>query len=104
VDRFIKELWETVQSLREYRDQTTFIIATDHGRGPAPVAWKSHGQAIKDSAFIWVAILGPDTPPLGERQNVPLVTQSQIAATVAAAVGEDYRAAFPQAAPPIGTK
>lgn len=100
-DRFVRELWETVQSMREYRGQTTFIIATDHGRGPSPVAWKSHGMAIAESAFIWVAILGPDTPPLGERHDIPLVTQSQIAATVAAAVGEDYRAAFPQAAPPI---
>ena len=39
---------------------------------------------------IWMAFLGPDTPPLGERTNCDRVTQSQIAATLAALLGEDY--------------
>ena len=34
-------------------------------------------------------------------QIQPLVTQSQVAATIAALLGEDYRAAFPAAAKPI---
>ena len=33
--------------------------------------------------------------------NVPRVTQSQIAATIAQLLGQDYRAAVPQAAPPL---
>ena len=32
-DRFVGELWERLQSLPAYRDSTTFIITTDHGRG-----------------------------------------------------------------------
>ena len=48
-----------------------------------------------------MAFLGPDTPALGERSNVPPVTQSQVAATLAALVGEDYCAAVPQAGKPI---
>ncbi len=101
VDGFIKRLWDTAQSLPEYRDQTTFVITTDHGRGTDNVSWKSHGQAIAGSGNIWIAVLGPDTQPLGERTNCATVTQSQIAATIAALLGEDFRAAVPQAAPPI---
>ena len=43
----------------------------------------------------WLAVIGPDTRPLGERTNIPQVTHSQIAATLAALLGEDYQAAFP---------
>ena len=97
VDQYLKELWETVQSMEEYRGKTTLIFSTDHGRGDAPVEWKSHGEKIPSSKYIWMAFLGPDTPALGERANVAPVTQSQIAATLAALVGEDYRAEVPKA-------
>jgi uncharacterized ubiquitin-like protein YukD len=101
VDRFIQRLWETVQSLSAYRDKTTFIITTDHGRGSGPHAWQSHGESVVGAENIWIAVIGPDTPPLGERANGAPVTQSQIAATVAALLGADYHAAFPQTAPPL---
>jgi len=100
-DRFIGELWALTQSLPEYRGTTTFVITVDHGRGPAPVAWKNHGKEIVDSAYMWFAIIGPDTAALGERSNTPPVKQAQVAATVAALAGEDFHAAFPQSAAPI---
>jgi len=100
-DRFIGELWALVQSMPEYRDSTTFIITTDHGRGPAPVAWKNHGANVADSAYMWLAALGPDTPPHGERSETPPITQSQTAATVAAFVGQNFLAASPKSSPPI---
>jgi hypothetical protein len=101
VDRFIKRLWDTVQSMRQYRDQTTFIITTDHGRGSGPKGWTSHGEKIEGAENIWMAVIGPDTPPLGERVNGAPVTQSQIAATIAAFVGEDFNAFNPKAGAPI---
>ncbi len=101
VDRYLRQLWELAQSLTEYRDQTTMIITTDHGRGSGNLSWKNHGKNIPEAGGIWIAAMGPDTPPLGERENVPTVTQSQIAATVAALLGEDYKAATPQAGEPI---
>lgn len=100
-DAFLAELWSLVQSMPEYRGNTSFVIATDHGRGPAPIAWKNHGGNIPDSAYMWLAVIGPDTPALGERSDTKLITQSQIAATVAALVGEDWPAASGKAAPPI---
>jgi hypothetical protein len=96
VDRYIERLWETMQSMEQYRDKTTFIISTDHGRGSGLVDWKNHGQKIEGAENIWMAFLGPDTPPLGERAECARVTQSQIASTLAAFLGEDYHGAVPQ--------
>jgi len=101
VDQYLRELWETVQSINQYRGKTTLIFLTDHGRGETPVEWKNHGEKLADSKFIWMAFLGPDTRALGERTNVASVTQSQIAATLAALLGEDYGGAVPKAGKPI---
>jgi hypothetical protein len=101
VDAYLKQLWDLVQSMPEYQGNTTLIFSPDHGRGRSPHKWKSHGQKIPDSKYIWMAFLGPDTQPLGERSKVPSVTQSQIAATLAAFLGEDYAADVPKAGKPI---
>jgi hypothetical protein len=101
VDSYLRILWDTVQSLPDYRGATTLILTTDHGRGDAPVEWKSHGAKIKGSERIWMGVLGPDTPPLGERTNISKVTQSQIAATLASFLGLDYNAFATKAGPPI---
>jgi len=100
-DDYLRRLWELAQSLPEYRDQTTFIVTTDHGRGQGPDGWKRHGLGVKGAEFIWMAFLGPDTAALGERRDQPPVVQEQIAATLAAFLGEDYRAAEPRAAAAI---
>ncbi|HMD30617.1 MAG TPA: hypothetical protein VKG84_01825 [Candidatus Acidoferrales bacterium] len=100
-DHFVNELWDTMQQIPAYRGQTTFLITADHGRGSGPAEWKDHGKKVKGSENIWLAVLGPDTPPLGERTNIAAITQSQIAATVAAFLGRDYRRDVPAAAHPI---
>jgi hypothetical protein len=101
VDAHLKTLWDTVQAMPAYRDQTTLIFSPDHGRGDAPVGWKNHGQKLPESRYIWMAFLGPDTPALGERSHCPAVTQIQIAATLAALLGEDYHSAVTKAGAPI---
>ena len=100
-DGFLADLWQQLQSIPEYKDRTTLIVSTDHGRGSGPIEWREHGTEQKGSESIWIAVIGPDTPPLGERRAVATVTQSQIAATIAALVGENYRAFKPAAAPPF---
>jgi Type I phosphodiesterase / nucleotide pyrophosphatase len=100
-DWHLRHLWETVQAMPDYRGTTTMIVTTDHGRGNAPVEWKSHGADIAGSDKIWIAVIGPDTKPLGERTNIPPLTQGQTAATVAALLGLDFRAFAPKAAPVI---
>ncbi len=90
VDSFVAELWSLAQSLPEYRNSTTLIITTDHGRGHTGTRWRDHGKDIDGAEDIWIAMVGPGVPSLGERTNASRVTQSQIAATLAALLGEDY--------------
>jgi hypothetical protein len=101
VDSFVREFWTLLQSMPEYHDKTTLIITADHGRGTGPADWKSHGEKTADSAGDWIAVLGPDTPALGERANTSARAQNQIASTIAALLGLDYRAFFKQAGEPL---
>jgi len=101
MDGMVEQLWNTMQSMPQYHGTTTFIITADHGRGSGPVQWKEHGVQQPGSQNIWIAVMGPDTPPLGERTHVAPVTQSQIAATIAALLDKDYRHDVPAAAEPI---
>ena len=101
VDEYVKRLWEAAQSDPSSRGVTSLVLAVDHGRGEAPVGWRSHGQKLPQSKDVWMAFLGPDTKPLGERKNIPAITQSQVAATIAALLGEDYNAAQPRAGKPV---
>ena len=100
-DGFVRRLWEFAQSTPRYRDKTTFILTAAHGRGTGPTDWKSHGAKIEGSEEDWIAVFGPDTAALGERVNTTPRTQGQIAATIAALLGEDFQAAVPKAAPKL---
>jgi hypothetical protein len=99
-DEYTKKLWETAQAMPEYRGKTAVIFLTDHGRGNGP-QWRDHGKDVVDAENIWMGFLGPDTPALGERANVPMVTQNQVAATLAALLGENYTADVTKAGKPI---
>jgi hypothetical protein len=103
-DDYVRELWDALQRHDIYKDATTFILLPDHGRGDhrtSPTDWNNHGTKHPGSEDIWIAVLGPDTPALGERREVADVTQSQVAATLAALLGHDYAAAQPKAGKPI---
>lgn len=89
-----------LRDLPEYRDSTTLLLSTDHGRGATRGDWTDHGENVSGAEHIWIAVLGPDTPPLGVREDTA-VTQGQVAATIAQLLGEDFKAASPRAAPPL---
>ncbi len=99
-DRFIRRIWTTLQSLPEYRDHTTLLVTTDHGRGATVKDWSDHGKDVPAAEDTWMAALGPAVPPLGVRKNVT-VTTSQFAATIAAVVGQDFHTAMPKTGPPL---
>ncbi len=99
-DSYLRELWDLVQSMPEYRGRTTLIVLPDHGRGEGE-KWTSHGEEIPESMQTWMAFLGPDTRALGERTKGEPVTESQVAATIAALLGQDYHAAVPASGAPI---
>ncbi len=100
-DEFVAELWNQMQQMPQYRDSTTFIITADHGRGSGPEAWTDHGADVTGAESIWIAVIGPDTPALGELKGVPQVTQSQIASTIADLLAESYKSVDPEAAAPL---
>ena len=104
-DQYLRTLWGTSQGdARVPRSHDVNLL-------PRPRAWRSdqrktvvanHAADIDGAEMIWLAVLGPDTPAHGgERHNILPVTESQIAATLAAFLGEDYAAAVPRTAKPI---
>ena len=101
VDEFVSRLWKTVQSMPRYKNKTTLIITCDHGRGSGTENWKHHGVSIPGAEYVWLAVLGPDTASMGERTNCEPITHNQVAATIAALLGQDYQSAFPRTGAPI---
>jgi hypothetical protein len=102
-EAMIAALWKMIQSIPQYKDKTTLLIACDHGRGnEVKPQWTGHGPAIKDSKEIFILAMGPDMPALGEVSTPTQLHQGQIAATLAKFLGLDYKAEHP-VLPPIGT-
>ena len=97
-DEFIRDLWEWVQSTDGYRDRTTLLITTDHGRGEVD-EWTSHGSEVDGADEIWMAVIGPDTPTRGEVRLDQQLFQNQVAATAAALLGLDYSGEFDAGTP-----
>ena len=86
----IEELWHYVQTTPGYKDNTTFIITTDHGRGSKTSKWTDHGTFIKGSSQTWLAIMGPGIEPLGEMKDKEQFYQAQIAQTIASLLGQKF--------------
>jgi hypothetical protein len=100
-DSWLAELWATIEAHPAYRGRTSLLITTDHGRGDDQATWTRHAWDIPGSDQVFAALLGPDVPARGERADHAPLLLSQIAATAATLLGEDYRAAVPRAAPPL---
>ena len=99
-DRFVRQLWETAQSMPEYANQTALLLSTDHGRGEGARDWTSHGRDVPAADRIWIGAMGPSIAAVGVRESITS-TQAQVAATIAAVLGEDFTAAAPKAARPL---
>ena len=99
-DVLLSRMWEWIESQANYSGKTTLIVVTDHGRGAAtPKDWKYHGtpgyygfnvgDPTVGDEWAWLAILGPDTPALGEIRDKLDVTIGQVAPTAAFLLGYD---------------
>lgn len=100
-DRMIAELWYAIQTDPFYKDSTTLLITTDHGRGNKSSTWTTHGFWAKGSGDIWLAVLGPDIVPEGELKTRGQVYQKQFASTIAFLLGDPAGAAHPPGNPMI---
>jgi len=104
-DAFIKDLWATIQTTAGYKDNTTLIITTDHGRGNNANDWQHHSskralaelelgantypEGIVGSEHIWLAAIGPAIKGSGLIKTKNELKQAQIAATVLKALGQN---------------
>ena len=100
-DAYLAELWRTLQADPAYAGKTTLVVTTDHGRAEGkPDAWKDHGRpGHPGSDGTWAAVLGP-----GVAKPAPggaCATTAQVAATAITALGLDWKAFDPSAAPPL---
>lgn len=86
-DRMIGELWSYVQSIPQYRNKTTFIITTDHGRGDNEKNWYDHGFFVGGSSQTWIALLGSQVKALGEDRTPAQLYQKQLAGSMAWLLG-----------------
>ncbi len=96
--QMIGELWEALQADPHYKGTTTLFITTDHGRGLGD-QWTSHGKRIAHADEIWFAVIGPDTPPLGEMKANQQWYQNQFARTLAAFLGYSFKSPHPTGEP-----
>lgn len=82
-DGFIKSLWEFTQQDSFYKDQTLFIVTTDHGRGTEPLeTWKSHGDKINGAGSVWLLLFGKGVSKKGEVAKPEQLYSNQIAPTI----------------------
>ena len=90
-DQWIGAIWDFIQSDPFYKDNTSIIITTDHGRGHSPMTkWKGHGEDYPDSDEIWIAAIGPNVSGKGEISNGNQLYQNQVAGTLAKLLGLEY--------------
>jgi hypothetical protein len=97
-DAMLRDLWNTLQSIDQYKGKTTLVVTTDHGRGGIGKAtWKHHGLSeekrpvkIPESNEIWMAFMGPDTPALGEIK-LGTIYQRQMATTLTKLLGFEFK-------------
>ena len=119
-DRFIRELWEFVQSTEGYRDNTVLFITVDHGRGEEPIeTWQYHAskesltgymqslaqyeEGIVGSEHTWMAAIGPGVPATGliAANDENCVPANRIAATLLQLLDVDYRSLNPAMGAPL---
>lgn len=93
LDSYLADLWNYVQTTEEYKDKTTLIVTCDHGRGSnVGSQWRHHGQPVPGAEYIWMAMIGPDTPAKGELKAIHHYHQNQIAQTIAHLLGKEFTA------------
>lgn len=89
-DRLLSELWHWIQTTPGYKDNTSIIITTDHGRGYRDEKWASHHLFIRGSSQTWLAMMGPGVAPLGEVKDEQQLYLQQVAGMIAGLVGEEF--------------
>lgn len=88
-DQMIAQLWDYLQNDPFYKDQTTILITTDHGRGEGwgvENDWSGHGYL----PYTWLMAIGNKVSAKGEIQGGKTLYTNQIARTVSELLEVDF--------------
>ena len=92
-DDYLSQLWYYVNTDPFYKNNTSFIITTDHGRGNNSKTWVRHGPLTNGSSSGWLMTLGNNLEALGEVKDNKDIFNDQLAQTIAQLLGFYFSAA-----------
>ena len=96
VDKWLGDIWNYIQSNKQYKDKTLLFITVDHGRGVGD-KWTSHHDYIPNSNEIWFAVMGPGIVAKGEVSGNFQLYQKQYAQTISQLLGYTFKCEHPVA-------
>ena len=94
-DEYLAQLWYLVNKDPFYKNNTSFIICTDHGRGEKSKNWVRHGLFTPGSNNSWLMTIGPGFEAKGELQTRAEIFNDQLAQTIAKLLGQHFDPAHP---------
>ena len=96
-DEYLAQLWYLVNQDPFYKNNTSFIITTDHGRGQKSNTWVRHDMFTTGSKNTWLMTLGASFESKGEVKTGGEIFNEQIASTIARLLGYNFIANHPVA-------
>jgi hypothetical protein len=94
-DAYLAQLWYLVNKDPFYKNNTSFIITTDHGRGKKLNTWKRHDLVTAGSASSWLMTIGPAFESGGEVKIRSEIFSNQLAKTIAGILGYEFNPLHP---------
>lgn len=92
-DKWLSDIWNTVQSMPRYKNKTALFVTVDHGRGDIIKSqWTGHSSTIEGSDQIWFAVMAPNISAKGEVKEKMQIWQKQFAQTFAALLELNFQA------------
>ncbi len=58
-EKYIASFIQQLESDPFYREQTTYLVTTDHGRGTTPETFHGHGSEVEGAQYIWAFLIPP---------------------------------------------
>jgi hypothetical protein len=94
-DEYLAQLWYLVNKDPFYKNNTSFIITTDHGRGQKSNNWVRHDMFTTGSKNTWLMTLGLQLEVKGEVKDKEEIFTAQMAQTIARLTGFNFTADHP---------
>lgn len=91
-DNYLARLWYLVNTDTFYKNNTSFIITTDHGRGNKPKNWVRHGMFTAGSNNAWLMTLGERFENAGEVKSKAEIFNDQLAQTITGLLSQRFTA------------